>query len=376
MRHSIQTKAFIALTLAILTIGIFTVVGVELVTSAMVQQYSAGLAQQDVIIRYDAESGSEVTPSTTKTSVAVDYITLQAMNVQDQLVLVTVIIAGAAILALIIAAYFIVARFSRPIKELTKRVTEGQPTIPVKGSADEIQALSQSYNDMLNKLNGALSAQKHFNVSVAHELKTPLAVMRANLDVLHALDSTSMDDVKETMAIITQNLSRMNTVIETLLDNSTLSTASLDDEVLLEEIVGDAVEDLKPLAKTKGITLSFNGTVCPSSKGNAVLLYRAMYNLIENAIKYNKPSGRVRVTLENEKEGARITIADSGIGIPDKDLPHVFEPFYRSDREQAEGLGLGLSLVLNIVQRHSGSVDVISQPGDGTVFTVTLPRLI
>ena len=376
MRHSIQTKAFIALTLAILTIGIFTVVGVELVTSAMVQQYSAGLAQQDVIIRYDAESGSEVTPSTTKTSVAVDYITLQAMNVQDQLVLVTVIIAGAAILALIIAAYFIVARFSRPIKELTKRVTEGQPTIPVKGSADEIQALSQSYNDMLNKLNGALSAQKHFNVSVAHELKTPLAVMRANLEVLDALDSTSMDDVKETMAIITQNLSRMNTVIETLLDNSTLSTASLDDEVLLEEIVGDAVEDLKPLAKTKGITLSFNGTVCPSSKGNAVLLYRAMYNLIENAIKYNKPSGRVRVTLENEKEGARITIADSGIGIPDKDLPHVFEPFYRSDREQAEGLGLGLSLVLNIVQRHSGSVDVISQPGDGTVFTVTLPRLI
>lgn len=376
MRHSIQTKAFIALTLAIITVGIFTVVGVELVTSAMVQQYSAGLVEQDVIIRYDAENAGEVVPSSAKTSVAVDYITLQAMNLQDQLVLTTVIIAGAAILGLIIAAYFIVARFSRPIKELTKRVTEGQPTIPVKGSADEIQALSQSYNDMLNKLNGALSAQKHFNVSVAHELKTPLAVMRANLDVLNALDSTSMEDVKETMNIIAQNLFRMNTVIETLLDNSTLSTASLDDDVLLEEIVGDAVEDLKPLAKTKGITLSFNGTVCPSSKGNAVLLYRAMYNLIENAIKYNKPSGRVRVTLENEKDGARITIADSGIGIPDKDLPHVFEPFYRSDREQAEGLGLGLSLVLNIVQRHSGSVDVISRPGDGTVFTVTLPRLI
>jgi signal transduction histidine kinase len=376
MRHSIQTKAFIALTLAIITVGILTVVGVELVTDALVQQYSAGLAQQDVIIRYDTENGSEVSPSTTKTSVAVDYITLQAMSVQDQLVLTTVIIAGAAILALIVAAYFIVARFSRPIKELTKRVTEGQPTIPVKGSADEIQALSQSYNDMLNKLNGALSAQKHFNVSVAHELKTPLAVMRANLDVLNALDSTSMDDVKETMNIIAQNLFRMNTVIETLLDNSTLSTASLDDDVLLEEIVGDAVDDLKPLAKSKGIELSFNGTMCPSSKGNAVLLYRAMYNLIENAIKYNKPSGRVRVTLENEKDGARITIADSGIGIPDKDLPHVFEPFYRSDREQADGLGLGLSLVLNIVQRHSGSVDVISQPGDGTVFTVTLPRLI
>jgi signal transduction histidine kinase len=376
MRHSIQTKAFIALTLAIITVGILTVVGVELVTDALVQQYSTGLAQQDVIIRYDTENGSEVSPSTTKTSVAVDYITLQAMSVQDQLVLTTVIIAGAAILALIVAAYFIVARFSRPIKELTKRVTEGQPTIPVKGSADEIQALSQSYNDMLNKLNSALSAQKHFNVSVAHELKTPLAVMRANLDVLNALDSTSMDDVKETMNIIAQNLFRMNTVIETLLDNSTLSTASLDDDVLLEEIVGDAVDDLKPLAKSKGIELSFNGTMCPSSKGNAVLLYRAMYNLIENAIKYNKPSGRVRVTLENEKDGARITIADSGIGIPDKDLPHVFEPFYRSDREQADGLGLGLSLVLNIVQRHSGSVDVISQPGDGTVFTVTLPRLI
>jgi signal transduction histidine kinase len=376
MSHSIQTKAFIALTLAIISIGIFTVVGVELVTSAMVQDYSAGLAQQDVSIRYDAENGGEVAPSSTKTSVAVDYITLQAMSLQDQLVLTTVIIAGAAILGLIVAAYFIVARFSRPIKELTKRVTEGQPTIPVKGSADEIQALSQSYNDMLNKLNGALSAQKNFNVSVAHELKTPLAVMRANLDVLNALDQTSMEDVKETMGIITQNLLRMNTVIETLLDNSTLSTAALDDEVLLDEIVSDAVDDLKPLAKSKGIELSLNSTVCPSSKGNAVLLYRALYNLIENAIKYNKVKGKVRVTLENLSGGARITIADSGIGILEKDLPHVFEPFYRSDRDQADGLGLGLSLVLNIVQRHSGSVDVISQPGDGTVFTLTLPRLI
>lgn len=376
MRHSIQTKAFIALTLAIISIGIFTVVGVELVTSAMVQEYSAGLAQQDVIIRYDTENGGEISPATTKTSVAVDYITLQAMSLQDQLVLTTVIIAGAAILGLIVAAYFIVARFSRPIKELTKRVTEGQPTVPVKGSADEIQALSQSYNDMLNKLNGALSAQKNFNVSVAHELKTPLAVMRANLDVLNALDQTSMEDVKETMGIITQNLLRMNTVIETLLDNSTLSTAALDDEVLLDEIVSDAVDDLKPLAKSKGIELSLNSTVCPSSKGNAVLLYRALYNLIENAIKYNKVKGKVRVTLENLSGGARITIADSGIGIPEKDLPHVFEPFYRSDRDQADGLGLGLSLVLNIVQRHSGSVDVISQPGDGTVFTLTLPRLI
>ncbi len=376
MRHSIQTKAFIALTLAIITIGIFTVVGVEVATSAMVQEYSAGLVEQDVSIRYDAENGGEVSPSTTKTSVAVDYITLQAMSLQDQLVLTTVIIAGAAILALVVAAYFIVARFSRPIKELTKRVTEGQPTIPVKGSADEIQALSQSYNDMLNKLNGALSAQKNFNVSVAHELKTPLAVMRANLDVLNALDQTSMEDVKDTMAVITQNLLRMNTVIETLLDNSTLSTAPLDDDVLLDEIVSDAVEDLKPLAKSKGVELSLNSTVCPSSKGNAVLLYRAMYNLIENAIKYNKVKGKVRVTLENHSGGARITIADSGIGIPEKDLPHVFEPFYRSDRDQADGLGLGLSLVLNIIQRHSGSVDVISQPGDGTVFTLTLPRLI
>jgi signal transduction histidine kinase len=376
MRHSIQSKAFIALTLAIISIGIFTVVGVEVVTDSLVQQYSAGLAEQDVIIRYDTENTGEVSPSTAKTSIAVDYITLQAMSLQDQLVLTTVIIAGAAILALIVAAYFIVARFSRPIKELTKRVTEGQPTIPLKGSADEIQALSQSYNDMLNKLNSALSAQKHFNVSVAHELKTPLAVMRANIDVLNALDAKSAEDVSDTMKVIAQNLSRMNTVIETLLDNSTLSTAALDDEVLLDEIAGDAVEDLKPLAKSKGIQLSYNGAVCPSSKGNAVLLYRAMYNLIENAIKYNTSSGRVRVTLENLKDGARITVADSGIGIPEQDLPHIFEPFYRSDRDQADGLGLGLSLVLNIVQRHSGSVDVISQPGDGTVFTLTLPRLI
>jgi signal transduction histidine kinase len=376
MRHSIQTKAFIALTLAILSIGIFTVVGVELATNEMVQYYSAGLAQQDVEIRYDSETTGEITPSTTKTSVAVDYITLQAMSLQDQLVLTTVIIAGAAILALIVAAYFIVARFSRPIKELTKRVTEGQPTLPIKGSADEIQALSQSYNDMLNKLNVALSAQKHFNVSVAHELKTPLAVMRANIDVLNALDQRSSEDVKETLSVITQNLLRMNTVIETLLDNSTLSTASIDDDVLLDEIVSDAVQDLKPLAKSRAIELQFKGTICPSSKGNAVLLYRALYNLIENAIKYNKPHGRVRVTLENLKDEVRITVADSGIGIPEKDLPHIFEPFYRSDRDQADGLGLGLSLVLNIIQRHSGRVDVISQPGDGTVVTLTLPRLI
>jgi len=376
MRKSLQTKTFIALTLAILLCGSFALISVDLVTKTLVSLYNNQIAntEKNTLASNDADY-SIVKGEAKQPTIGKYVITVNIESFKSNLVLNTVIITIIAMGLLIGLAYLIVVHFNRPIKHLTQQVKARQPA-DVSSSSDEVQTLSQSYNEMLSKLDGALSAQKNFNVSVAHELKTPLAIMKAHIDVLNNLDSKNINDYQETMGIIHQSLNKMNAVIETLLDSSVLSAASIDDDICLDEILLDVITDLRPYAKQHQVELEYVPADCPSSKGNQVLLYRAFYNLIENGIKYNHPDGKVNVKLECLKQGASVTIADTGQGISEKDLVHIFEPFYRVEGTDKEGLGLGLSLVLNIIQRHSGLIKTISRPTEGTIFEVELPHLI
>jgi signal transduction histidine kinase len=200
--------------------------------------------------------------------------------------------------------------------------------------------------------------------------------MKAHIDVLNNTEGKDIKDYQETITVIHQSLKKMNAVIETLLDSSVLSTASIDEDISIDEILLDVITDLKPYAKQHQVELTYQPMECPTSKGNQVLLYRAFYNLIENGIKYNQPLGKVHVSCECSKHGTKVTIADTGLGISDHDLEHIFEPFYRVEGSDKEGLGLGLSLVLNIIQRHSGMINVISKPSEGAIFEVELPHLI
>lgn len=376
MKKSIQTKTFIALTTAIFMIGLLTFASIELTTKSMVGLYNQAVAkiaeQNPAINDYDY---STVVGETTKSDQGNVLISVEIDSFKNNLIINTAIITIIAMGLLIGSAYLIVSYFNRPIRHLTQSVKAGQQAT-VTPTSDEVQTLSQTYNEMLSKLNGALSSQKNFNVSVAHELKTPLAVMKAHIDVLDNLKDKSVEDYQETISIIHQSLNKMNAVIETLLDSSVLSSASIDDTINLDEILSDVVTDIKPYAAAHQVTLDYDASDCPQGKGNQVLLYRAFYNLVENAIKYNKAGGKVRIKLECLKHGSKVIVADNGIGIPEQDLQHIFEPFYRVEGSDKEGLGLGLSLVLNIIQRHSGLINTISKPSEGTIFEVELPHLI
>jgi len=376
MKKSIQTKTFIALSIAILLSGIFYLTTLNVLTSSLVGIYNTEVAR----VQEEAKAQTDVDYSALVTNGQLNkdnnlIISVDVNTFRNDLILNTVIITVIAMAGLIGIAYLIVAYFNRPIKSLTRSVKTGA-IAPVISGSDEVQTISQSYNEMLSKLNGALSSQKNFNVSVAHELKTPLAVMKAHIDVLDNLKDKNMSDYQETIGIIHQSLNKMNAVIETLLDSSDLSTASIDETINLDEILSDVITDIKPYAKQHQIDLDYVSADCPHGKGNQVLLYRAFYNLVENGIKYNKTGGKVRVKLECQKHGAKVTIADNGKGIPEKDLEHIFEPFFRVEGSDKEGLGLGLSLVLNIIQRHSGLINAVSRPSEGTIFTVELPHLI
>lgn len=375
MKKSIQTKTFIALAFAIFTCGVFYLMSVDFATKTLVGLYhdemTREIEQEAIQSDYDYSwiKDNEIDK---KSGI---IITVDVDSFKTNLVINTAIITVVAMLILIGIAYLIVAHFNRPIKDLTKQVKAGKQA-ELTSSSDEVQTLSQTYNEMLSKLDGALSAQKHFNVSVAHELKTPLAVMKAHIDVLNHLEGKNINDYQETIAIIHQSLQKMNAVIETLLDSSVLTTASIDDNIMMDEILLDVITDIQPYAKQHNVHLEQQLSECPTSKGNQVLLYRAFYNLIENGIKYNHPEGRVYIKLECFKHGTKVTIADTGKGISEEDLHHIFEPFYRVEGSDKEGLGLGLSLVLNIIQRHSGLINTISKPNDGTIFEVELPHLI
>jgi signal transduction histidine kinase len=376
MKKSIQTKTFIALTLSIFMVGVLYLASVDFATKSLVGLYNREVsttqenAKADDQGDYSVVVGQDVKvyPGTIQLSVDID-------SFKTNLIINTAIITVVAMLILIGSAYLLVSYFNRPIKHLTRSVKAGKQA-KVSSSSDEVQTLSQNYNEMLSKLNGALSSQKNFNVSVAHELKTPLAIMKANIDVLNNIPEKNAADYQETIDIIHQSLNKMNAVIETLLDSSVLSTASIDDSISLDEILSDVVTDIRPYAKQHHVELEYAPADCPKSKGNEVLLYRAFYNLVENGIKYNKAGGNVRVKLECLKHGAKVTIADNGRGISDTDLNHIFEPFYRVEGSDKEGLGLGLSLVLNIIQRHSGLINTISKPSEGTIFEIELPHLI
>lgn len=375
MKKTIQTKTFIALSFAIFFSGVFYLASVDWATRSLVSLYQAEVKRSGV----DSLAQPEGDYTTVIGSVNKDQnsvvISVDVEAFKTNLIINTAIITIIAMLILIGTTYLIVAYFNRPIKHLTRSVKAGQQA-PISTSSDEVQTLSQSYNEMLSKLNGALSSQKNFNVSVAHELKTPLAVMKAHIDVLNNLKEKEVADYQETIGIIHQSLNKMNAVIETLLDSSVLSTASIDEDLCLDEILSDVITDIRPYAKQHDVELVYDGADCPHGKGNQVLLYRAFYNLVENGIKYNQAGGRVRVKLECLKHGAKVTIADTGKGISEADLQHIFEPFYRVEGSNQEGLGLGLSLVLNIIQRHSGLINTISRPSEGTIFEIELPHLI
>ena len=278
--------------------------------------------------------------------------------------------------------YFISGHALRPIREFSDKIEEVQAqnlsdSRIEENNVKELNQLSISYNKMLERLSEAFEIQRQFTANAAHELRTPLALMQVQLDLYNSASHPGNDaDTLQTIKMVTEQNDKLNRMVKTLLDMSELQTVGRDDKIILDAIVEEVLADLEPLAVEKNIKLIGK---CEDATmiGSDILIYRLVYNLVENAIKYNHPLGQVTVTAYQRNKHVYLSVEDTGSGIPKELRERVFEPFFRVDKSRSRelgGVGLGLALVNEIVRVHDGSICIKSGKTGGTIFEVTFAQ--
>jgi heavy metal sensor kinase len=280
------------------------------------------------------------------------------------------------------AGAYLAAGFAlRPVQRVSKaaeRISANtlHTRLAVDGPKDEIRELAEAFDTMLGRLERTFDLQGRFVADVAHELRTPLASLRTNLEIVSDDEHATLDDYRIMVATQERALVRLERLVADLLILATGEKPLSQQEVTLGTLIEEVYSDLKHAADMKGVSFYLSDEFEVVVHGDGSLLARTFSNLIENAIHYNRPGGTIAITLHRKDSWAVITVADTGVGIAQENLPHVFDRFYRVDSSRARhkgGAGLGLSIVATIVQRHGGHVQVESIPNTGTIFTVLLP---
>ena len=281
-----------------------------------------------------------------------------------------------------VVTYFISGHALRPIREFSDKIEEVQAqnlsdSRIEENNVKELNQLGISYNKMLERLSDAFEIQRQFTANAAHELRTPLALMQVQLDLYNSASHPGNDaDTLQTIKMVTEQNDKLNRMVKTLLDMSELQSVGRDDKIILNAIVEEVLADLEPLAVEKNIKLIGK---CEDATmiGSDILIYRLVYNLVENAIKYNHPLGQVTVTAYQRNKHVYLSVEDTGSGIPKELRERVFEPFFRVDKSRSRelgGVGLGLALVNEIVRVHDGSICIKSGKTGGTIFEVTFAQ--
>ena len=322
---------------------------------------------------------------------------------RNRSLLITVVVAllGGAV------TYFVSGRALKPLREFSETVEKVQAqnladyTIEENKIA-ELDRLRTSYNKMLMRLSESFETQRQFTGNAAHELRTPLALIQAQLDLYHTTEHPeSGDAAEETIQMVTEQNERLSKLVRTLLDMSELQTVARGDKIELQGLIEEVLTDLEPLAQEKNIELiqkdqsssdgrsdgteesvliaSVNSNEKPEDEliltGSDILIYRMIYNLVENAIKYNQINGTVTVSAKREKNEVVLAVADTGNGIDESFREQIFEPFFRVDKSRSRelgGVGLGLAMVREIVRAHDGKIEVRGNEQGGTTFEVRM----
>ena len=280
-----------------------------------------------------------------------------------------------------VITFFISGHALKPLCDFSKKIEEVQAqnlsdSRIEENKFSELNQLSVSYNKMLERLSEAFKLQRQFTANAAHELRTPLAVMQLQIDLYNSSKHPNNDtSAQQTISMITEQTERLSKMVRTLLDMSELQTIARDEEIAISALVEEVLADLEPLAQEKGINLIEK---CDNVllMGSDILIYRLVYNLVENAIKYNFSGGTVTVTATHQNSQLHLTVEDTGNGIPEELKERIFEPFFRLDKSRSRelgGVGLGLALVREIVRVHNGSILVKNNANSGTTFEVIFP---
>ena len=278
-----------------------------------------------------------------------------------------------------ILAYFVSGRALRPLRTFVAQVEKVQPNnlADMKITEEvlpEFRQFSDSFNQMLERLDEGFTAQRQFTGNAAHELRTPLALMQAQVELFSAEHPDVLPETADFLRLLREQTERMTQMTRTLLEMCGLQAVPCTDHIELGPMIDEIFADLAPLAEKNNITLERDGDGVMT--GSDALIYRLLFNLTENAVKYNRPGGSVRVCVTQEPEKLRIRVSDTGCGIPEKYQQSIFQPFFRVDKSRSReygGAGLGLSLVWEIADLHGGSVWVEESSDKGTTIAVELP---
>ena len=340
--------------------------------------------------RYMDAIGSGISAYSEIESGAPDAFDPQSKRPDDEL---TIIISGAqaafgvtnwyitAAVTLIggVLAYFVSGRALRPLRSFAAQVENIQPgnLAQCKVSEDvlpEFQRFSRSFNGMIDRLDAGFTAQRQFTGNAAHELRTPLALMQAQLELFSAEHPDVLPETAAFLSLLREQTERLTQMTKTLLELSSLQQVARNERIQLAPMVEEIFTDLAPLTDKRGITLAADGDGVMT--GSDALIYRLLFNLTENAVKYNRPGGSVRVCVTQEPEKLRIRVSDTGCGIPEKYQQSIFQPFFRVDKSRSReygGAGLGLSLAWEIANLHGGYIWVEKSSEKGTTIAVELP---
>ena len=277
--------------------------------------------------------------------------------------------------------YFFIGYALKPLQNLSEQIEDIQAKnlkhlVVSDQSSIEIEQLTNAFNEMLERLSNTFATQRQFSANAAHELRTPLAVMCTKLEVFEKNNNPSAAEYQETVHMIRMQTSRLSHVIDILLEMTDLQSAQKQDHISLTDMAEEVICDLTALADKKNITI-FQNPGTAEIIGNDTLIYRAIYNLVENAIKYNHTGGNVTVSIKEDSEFASVIVSDNGPGIQQEDWQHIFEPFFRVDKSRSRdmgGAGLGLALVKEIARQHGGDVYVVQSSKNGTEIALKLRR--
>lgn len=340
---------------------------------------------QNYMIKVDPQDGDSPITFNVDPKALFPQFEQEIQETKEDFLLRSVIATTIIILLSSVCTYFLTKKTLTPLQKLTSEVSQIQAQnlstqLAVPNSKDEIAQLTSSFNEMLARLDNAFSTQKQFSANAAHELRTPLAVLQTNLEVFEKKQEPEMVEYRQLFTMIKEQTARLSQLVGTLLDMTNLKSVPRTDQVTLEELVDEVFCDLDPVAEKAGISIHFNDSANQDSHtdvtGSYVLLYRAVYNLVENAIKYNRPHGSVSVSVKQENGQAMVLVTDTGIGISPENQKKIFDPFFRVDKSRSRamgGAGLGLALVDSIAKEHGGTVNVPESSEAGSTIALMLP---
>ena len=340
---------------------------------------------QNYMIKVDPQDGDSPITFNVDPKALFPQFEQEIQETKEDFLFRSVIATTIIILLSSVCTYFLTKKTLTPLQKLTSEVSQIQAQnlstqLAVPNSKDEIAQLTSSFNEMLARLDNAFSTQKQFSANAAHELRTPLAVLQTNLEVFEKKQEPEMVEYRQLFTMIKEQTARLSQLVGTLLDMTNLKSVPRTDQVTLEERVDEVFCDLDPVAEKAGISIHFNDSANQDSHtdvtGSYVLLYRAVYNLVENAIKYNRPHGSVSVSVKQENGQAMVLVTDTGIGISPENQKKIFDPFFRVDKSRSRamgGAGLGLALVDSIAKEHGGTVNVLESSEAGSTIALMLP---